>query len=384
MHVVQRVAVAFEYPVYFTEDAFAPGNPVLAEALARKEPARRHRFVLVVDANVAAAWPALGDAAAAYAAAHRDRMELVAAPLLVPGGEAGKNDPAVLAELHAALERHAIDRQSHVVMVGGGALLDVAGYAAATCHRGVRCVRMPTTTLSQGDSGIGVKNGVNAFGKKNFLGSFAPPFAVVNDARFLDTLPRRDAIAGYAEAVKVSLLRDPDFFAWLEAEADALAACARPAVAELIRRGAALHMQHIATSGDPFETGSARPLDFGHWAAHKLESLTDNRLRHGEAVAIGLALDTIYARLVGLTDAATVERVVGVIGRLGLPRWDAAVADPALLDGLAEFREHLGGDLTITLVRAPGDPVEVGTIDRDVVRRAIDELAARARDGGAG
>jgi 3-dehydroquinate synthase len=238
---------------------------------------------------------------------------------------------------------------------------------------------MPTTTLSQGDSGIGVKNGINAFGKKNFLGTFAPPFAVINDARFLDTLPRRDAIAGYAEAVKVSLLRDPAFFAWLETEADALAALDRAAMARLIQRGAELHMQHIASSGDPFETGTARPLDFGHWAAHKLESLTGNRLRHGEAVAIGVALDTIYAGKAGLADPATVDRVLGVLGRLGLPRWDDAVADPALLDGLDEFREHLGGELTITLVRSPGSSVDVGTIDRDLVRASIAELAARAR-----
>jgi 3-dehydroquinate synthase len=376
---VQRVTASFEYAVVFTERAFAADNAVVAQIIAAREPARRHRVLVVVDANVWAAWPALGDDLARYGEAHAARLELVGAPVVVPGGEAGKNDPAVLARLIEEMNHHAIDRQSYVLMIGGGALLDVAGYAAATVHRGVRQIRVPTTTLSQGDSGIGVKNGVNAFGKKNFLGTFAPPFAVINDARFLETLPRRDAIAGFAEAVKVSLLRDPAFFAWLEAEADALAALDRTAVAALIRRAAELHMQHIATSGDPFETGTARPLDFGHWSAHKLESLTGNRLRHGEAVAIGLALDTIYAGKTGIADAATVERVLGVIARLGLPRWDDAVGDPALLDGLDEFREHLGGELTITLVRVPGDPVDVGTIDRDVVRASIAELAARSR-----
>jgi 3-dehydroquinate synthase len=378
LSVVQRVTVAFEYPVYFTDGAFAVDNPILAGVLAAREPARRHRILLAIDTNVARAWPELGGELARYAAAHADRIELVGDPVLVTGGEAGKNDPAVLAALIERMNRDAMDRQSFVVMVGGGAMLDVAGYAAAIVHRGVRVIRMPTTTLSQGDSGVGVKNGVNAFGKKNFLGVFAPPFAVINDARLLETLPRRDAIAGYAEAVKVSLLRDPAFFAWIEAEAAALAACERSAMAHLIRRGAELHMQHIASSGDAFETGSARPLDFGHWAAHKLESLTDNRLRHGEAVAIGLALDTIYAHRAGLADAATLERVLGVLARLGLPQWDAAVADPALLDGLDEFREHLGGDLTITLLRRPGEPVDVGTIDRDVVRASIAELSGRS------
>jgi 3-dehydroquinate synthase len=369
VRVVQQLSVEFAYPVYFTADAFAPGNSIVADALAAREPARRHRAVVVVDANVARAWPDLDARIADYAAAHADRLALVAPPLPVPGGEAGKNDPAIVTELHGWLERHAIDRQSFVIAIGGGALLDVAGYAAATCHRGVRCVRMPTTTLSQGDSGIGVKNGVNAFGKKNFLGTFAPPFAVINDTAFLATLPARDAIAGYAEVVKVALLRDPPLFDWLAHQAPALAATAPDAL---------LHMQHIATSGDPFETGSARPLDFGHWAAHKLETITRHRLRHGEAVAIGIALDTIYAHRVGLADAATVDRVIGVLAALGLPVWDAAVREPALLDGLDEFREHLGGELSITLVRRPGEPLEVGTVDRDAMRAAIDELAARA------
>ena len=186
-------------------------------------------------------------------------------------------------------------------------------------------MRLPTTVLAQADSGVGVKNGVNAFGVKNFLGTFVPPFAVLNDRQFLESLGRRDTIAGMAEAVKVALIRDPEFLAWLEAHAAALATCDPDAVAELIRRAAGLHLEHIATSGDPFEMGSARPLDFGHWAAHRLESLTRNRLRHGEAVAIGIALDTLYSRAVGLLPAAAVERVLDLLGRIGLPRWDEAL-----------------------------------------------------------
>ena len=136
-----------------------------------------------------------------------------------------------------------------------------------------------------------MKNGVNAFGMKNLLGSFAPPFAVLNDADFLRTLQPRDKIAGVAEAVKVALIRDRAFFDWLEASADALRACEGAAMSRMIRRCAELHLDHIATGGDPFEMGSARPLDFGHWAAHKLEQLSRFRLCHGEAVAIGIALD---------------------------------------------------------------------------------------------
>jgi 3-dehydroquinate synthase len=377
--VVQRISVPFEYPVLFTEGAFARESSALVEVLTAREPRRRHRVLAVLDANLVEAWPSLVEDVQRYASTHAARLELVGPPLVIGGGEAGKNDPAVLTHLYDHLNANGMDRHSFAVLVGGGALLDVAGYAAATVHRGIRVVRLPTTVLSQADSGVGVKNGINRYGKKNFLGTFAPPFAVINDARFLRTLSRRDTAAGFSEAVKVALLRDASFFDALEAMAESLASGAADAVATLIRRSAELHLAHIAGSGDPFEWGAARPLDFGHWAAHKLESLTDHRLRHGEAVAVGLALDTLYAVRAGLCDEPTLERVLALLGALGLPRWDEAAADPRLLDGLDEFREHLGGELTITMIRRPGAALDVGDVDRDLMRRAIDELSRRAR-----
>jgi 3-dehydroquinate synthase len=257
----------------------------------------------------------------------------------------------------------------------------VGGYAAATVHRGVRVVRLPTTVLSQGDSGVGVKNGINAFGLKNFLGAFAPPFAVLNDARFLETLGRRDIVAGMAEAVKVALIRDAEFFGWLECHAAALAACESAPLAELIRRAAQLHLDHIAGSGDPFEMGSARPLDFGHWAAHKLESLTRNRLRHGEAVAIGIALDTLYSADAGLLPPPAVEPILGLLERLGFALWDDALDAGAGRagrgDGRAAFPAHQGGELTITLLAGVGRGVEVHDIREELVVRALAALRRR-------
>ena len=232
-----------------------------------------------------------------------DGVKLVCPPLVIEGGERAKNSPIHVAEIHSHIDRHHLDRHSYLIAVGGGALLDVAGFAAATAHRGVRHVRIPTTTLSQADSGIGVKNGINAFGKKNFIGTFAPPHAVINDFNLLATLEPRDKRAGYVEAVKVACIRDAKFFDELERDAEKLAAFEPAAMKRLIHRCAELHLDHIATSGDPFELGSARPLDFGHWAAHKLEQLSNFQIRHGEAVAIGIALDVIYSRQTGLLDA---------------------------------------------------------------------------------
>jgi 3-dehydroquinate synthase len=380
----QELAVRFVYPVHFTRDAFDPANTALAGAVSRLEPGRRHRLVPVVDAGVAAAWPGLFAMLHAYVAAHGDVLALVAPPLVVPGGEAIKNDPDAVAMLHRHLHDLHVDRQSCVLAIGGGAVLDAVGYAAAITHRGVRIVRVPTTVLAQCDGGVGVKNGVNAHGVKNFLGTFAPPFAIVNDERFLETLPARDRRAGMAEAVKVALVRDASFFEWLETEADALAASEPAALATLVRRCASLHLRHIATGGDPFEQGSARPLDHGHWAGHALETLSGHRLRHGEAVAIGIALDTFYAADAGVMDAAVAERICGLLERLGLALWDDVLEHggpdgrPAVLRGLEDFREHLGGELTITLIAEVGRGVDVGSIEPDGVERAMARLRARA------
>jgi 3-dehydroquinate synthase len=381
------IDVRFEYPVHFTRGVFEAANETLAQVIHRKEPRRRHRVLLVLDRGVTDTRPA---------SFRRDvsrYFELygidVAAEIDLPGGEGIKSDPAALEALLSEIDAHRLDRQSFVVIVGGGAVLDMAGYAAAIAHRGLRVVRIPTTVLSQADSGIGVKNGVNAFGKKNFVGTFSPPFAVLNDVRFFETLGRRDILAGMAEAVKVALIRDRMFFQWLRRESASLAAGELGTVAELVRRSAELHLAHIASSGDPFELGSSRPLDFGHWAAHKLESMTNHRLRHGEAVAIGLAIDTLYSAAQGLCREEVSDAVLDTLDRIGLASWDHALDDredggrPAVLRGLEEFREHLGGELTLTMLRDIGDAVEINEVDEPLLLSCLDVLRARAARAGA-
>jgi 3-dehydroquinate synthase len=379
----QEFSIRFDYPVYFTENVFDRDNPAFEQALRRREPDKRHRFVALVDANVAACWPALCHEVAAYASARADVLELAAPPEIVPAGEHVKNDAALVTRLQQRLGELAIDRHSYVVGIGGGALLDMAGYVAATTHRGVRHVRVPTTVLSQNDSGVGVKNGVNAFGKKNFLGCFAPPHAVLNDVAFLRTLHPRDRVSGIAEAVKVALIRDGAFFEWLEANADALLACDAQAIARMIRRAAELHMRQIAHGGDPFESGSGRPLDYGHWSAHKLEALTANEVRHGEAVAIGVALDTRYAVQTGMLAPGNDERVYSLFKRLGFHLWHPAIDSRGeqgrllILDGIEEFREHLGGELTVTMLRAIGRGEDVHALDTAQILHAMAWLRHR-------
>ena len=373
----QEFAVRYDFPVYFTEHLFSRDNPIFKQVVLRKEPGKRHRFVAFVDSNVSSSWPTLVHDIVAYAEAHADAMELVGRPEIVSGGEHVKNDPALLTSLQKRLVDLGIDRHSYVVGIGGGAFMDMIGFVAATTHRGIRHIRVPTTVLGQNDSGVGVKNGINAFGVKNLLGSFAPPFAVLNDAAFLRTLHPRDKIAGIAEAVKVSLIRDGKFFNWLEASAGALRECEPAAMARMIRRCAELHMHQIAQGGDPFETGSARPLDYGHWSAHKLEALTAHEIRHGEAVAIGLALDTRYSVQIGMLPAGGEDRVYKLLKKLGFYLWHPAMETRdeqgrlLLLRGIEEFREHLGGELTITLLRDLGRGEEVHQMDTNEILHAM-------------
>ena len=309
----------------------------------------------------------------------------MAPPIAVPGGEQVKNELFFVEQMQRQVFEHAIDRHSYVIAVGGGALLDAVGLVAATTHRGVRLIRVPTTVLAQDDSGVGVKNGVNLYGVKNFCGTFAPPFAVLNDIDLLTPLSERDKIAGMAEAVKVALIRDGDFFAWLERNADDLITFERAALAAMIRRCAELHMRQIAHGGDPFETGSARPLDYGHWSAHKLESLTKHHLRHGEAVAIGIALDARYSVLAGLLPAGQDERICALLEHLGFRLWHPALearrpdGSLAVLEGLREFREHLGGELTVTLLADIGRGLEVHEIDEARMLAAMSWLKQRER-----
>lgn len=367
--ILQCFSVNFSFPIYFTRDLFVEENPLFLEAVSRIEPDRRHRVFFVIDDNVAKAHSELIAQIRRYFHANAERLELLDEPLLVLGGEEIKNDLAPTLELVRRVNELGIDRQSCLAVIGGGAVLDMASFAASISHRGIRTIRVPTTVLSQADSGVGVKSGINLFGKKNFIGTFAPPFAVLNDFSFLKTLSHRDKIAGIAESVKVALIRDRAFVEFLEDNVSRLAAAEPQLIERQIRRSAQHHIEHIRGCGDPFEFGSARPLDFGHWSAHKLESMTEHRLRHGEAVALGIALDSVYSAQAGYLPVDGLKRILELLTGLRLPVWDDAflqrtsTAEYVLLQGLQEFREHLGGILHISLLRDIGEGFEVNAID---------------------
>ena len=369
-------SVDYVHRVRVTRGALEVGNPALLEVL---EPSvgGKARVLAFVDDGVAAAWPGIETAIEAYAGAHRG-IELAGPVTVVPGGERAKNDAGVVERILGAIERARICRRSYVMAVGGGAVLDAVGYSAAIAHRGVRLVRLPTTTLSQDDSGVGVKNGVNAFGKKNFLGVFAPAWAVINDEAFLETLSDRDWRCGFSEAVKVALIKDESLFERIERDAGLVAARDMSAAGPILRRCAELHIRHITAGGDAFETTKARPLDFGHWAAHKLEQMSGFELRHGEAVAIGLAIDCVYSSIAGLCARDDAARAVACLEGLGFGLHDEAMLRDELMQGMEEFREHLGGELTITMLGGIGRGIDVHEIDGGMMREAVAVVSQRS------
>lgn len=378
----QSVPVTFHYDVHFTTGLFELDNPILAQVVAASGETSPSCAIAVVDSGLLRHHPGLLEKLVAYTNRYGDVLKLVADPVIVPGGEDAKNDPSLIEEIHQLINAVGLCRHSYVLAIGGGAVLDMVGYAAATAHRGIRLIRIPTTVLAQNDSGVGVKNGINAFGKKNFLGTFTPPYAVLNDFDFLTTLDDRDWRCGIAEAVKVALIKDASFFEFISAHTEALASRDMDAMQQLIYRCAQLHLEHIAKRGDPFEKGSSRPLDFGHWAAHKLEQLTNYSLRHGEAVAIGIALDSTYSYLLGLISRLEWQRILNTLTAVGFTLYVPQLAEQpyqqkhprCLFRGLTEFREHLGGELTLMLLQGIGQGVEVHEVELSLYMQAISML----------
>ncbi|MBU2902881.1 3-dehydroquinate synthase [Maribacter dokdonensis] len=372
----QSFQVQYDYQLYFTSGLFALENQMFVNLIADYKDFEPVKLLFVLDDGVKHHHPTLISQIEDYCKAHRQTIKYTDT-LVLPGGEQVKNSDTAIESVLKGVNDNKICRHSFVVVIGGGAVIDMVGYAAAIAHRGVKLIRIPTTVLSQNDSAVGVKNSVNAFKKKNFLGTFAPPFAIINDSDFLETLEQRDWISGISEAIKVALIKDKTFFKYIADNAVALKNREMEPMQYVIYKCAEMHMHHIAQGGDPFESGSSRPLDFGHWAAHKMEFMTNYELRHGEAVAKGIALDVTYAQLVGLISEEDLQHILDVMIAIGFDLSLPVQNDDKieqLLNGIEEFREHLGGQLTITLISDLGVKYDVHTIDMELMSKAITKL----------
>jgi 3-dehydroquinate synthase len=381
MMIQHSLPMIFTHQVYFGESVFVnDGEWIKALKLDPQYPAK---VLVLMDRCVAESWVGYESILEVFFSRHQSELTWVAPVQVVAGGESSKNEFSHVEQIWELVNRYKIDRHSYLWIIGGGAVLDWVGFAASTAHRGIRHVRFPTTTLSQADGGVGVKNGTNYFGKKNWIGTFTMPYAVINDFQFIRHLPLREKRNGLIEALKVALIKDSVFYHWIREHQQLLAQFDESALKYLIEQCAKLHLDHICTSGDPFERGSARPLDFGHWVAHQLEQLSDFEVTHGEAVAIGIAVDMQYSVFAGIGEPRLAGEVIDLIQSLGFKLYHPALdkktdgGEYRILRGLNEFREHLGGQLTITLVPTIGQSVEVHHMQENWILESIQLLRAR-------
>lgn len=376
MKIEQRIKIGFSYDIYFTRNVFAPENTVLQDVLGDS----KQKILTFLDTGVAESWPGLEHRIGEWFDAHPQCGNLVSPVILVPGGEQCKNDLEYLKVIARNIRITKMDRHSYIIIAGGGAVLDAVGFIASITHRGIRHIRIPTTVLSQNDSGVGVKNGINLYESKNYFGTFTPPYGVINDLDFLKTLKLRDWLSGISEAFKVAIIKDKQFLNYLVRNAKKIYERDQETMEMLVRRCAQIHAEHIKTCGDPFEHGNARPLDFGHWSAHYLEGLTNYELRHGEAVAIGIILDMIIARNQGLVKQEEYELVCSGLKDSGFSLWHPLLEKRekngflSIYGGLEEFRQHLGGELTLIMPDHLGESCRIKNISHDEVESAIKEI----------
>ena len=313
---------------------------------------RRRHAVIVSDETVAGHYlAALRDSLSEAGIAHH--------AVLLPPGEETK-DLAHFGKLAEDILAIGIERGSMLVALGGGVVGDVTGFAAATLLRGVDFVQIPTTLLAQVDSSVGGKTGINTRAGKNLIGAFYQPRLVLADASVLGSLPRRELLAGYAEIVKYGLIRDADFFAWLEAAGRQVCALAPEALRRAVMTGCAMKAEIVA--GDEREEGDRALLNFGHTFGHALETEIGfgSRLLHGEAVALGMVLATDFAAKLGLVGAEDALRVRRHLSGCGLPTRLAeigltGVPVDRLLGHMSKDKKVRDGRIALILPRRLGE-----------------------------
>ncbi len=352
------------------------GDGLIADAAKYLRPVLAGRRVAVVSDETVAALH-LPELARSLASGGIEHHEIV-----VPPGEATK-DFAVLQRLIDDLLGARIERGDAVIAFGGGVIGDLAGFAASILRRGVAVVQMPTTLLAQVDSSVGGKTGINTRHGKNLVGAFHQPRLVLADTGVLDTLPRRQAVAGYAEVVKYGLIDDPGFFAWLEANGGAVCAGERAARRHAVVTSCRAKARIVAA--DERETGSRALLNLGHTFAHALEAEAGygGGLLHGEAVAVGMVLAFELSARLRLCPAADVERVRRHLAAVGLPtRPPAAVGEDGagrLIDRMEQDKKVRDGQIAFVLAHGIGKAYVDRNVDRAAVRAVLDDSLAGRR-----
>jgi len=354
------------YDIVVGADVIATAGAEIAAVLPNR------RVAVVSDETVAARHlPALVAALDAAGIGHCE--------IRVPPGEASKSF-AGLERLVDALLDARIERGDAVIALGGGVVGDLAGFAASILRRGVACVQVPTTLLAQVDSAVGGKTGINTRHGKNLVGSFHQPRLVLADIAALETLPRRELLAGYAEVVKYGAIDDPGFFDWLERNGAAVVAGDRAARTRAVVTSCAAKARIVAA--DERETGARALLNLGHTFAHALEVEVGygDALRHGEAVAIGMVLAFELSVRLGLCPAGDAARLREHLAAVGLPVRPAGLVGrdggARLVAHMAQDKKVADGRAAFVLARGIGRAFLSREVETETLRAFLDEALA--------
>lgn len=291
---------------------------------------------------------------------------------IMDGGEKVKDGLATVMKLLEEAEGCGLDRKGMMVLIGGGALLDMAGFAASIFRHGVRHIRIPTTLLAQVEAGIGTKNGVNMQKQKNFIGTCQVPQEVLLDPGFLPTLDSRHLAAGIADIIKVALMRNRALFDLVGEHYRQILErkfMENPAVLSILWQTVLEHVDEI--NRDPYEREAGKPLDFGQEWGHQLEVLSRHYLNHGEAVSIGMAIDSVISFTRGQLAQEDLESILSLLRNAGLPIHHPLATANALWPGLENFRRHHGGRLTVTLLNGIGATSQTGEIGYHELEEAV-------------
>jgi 3-dehydroquinate synthase len=302
--------------------------------------------------------------------------DLQAVSLVLPDGEQYKTLDT-LNRIYTALLENKHSRNTTLVALGGGVIGDITGFAASTYQRGVDFIQIPTTLLSQVDSSVGGKTGVNHPLGKNMIGAFHQPKAVIADTDTLTTLPDRELSAGLAEVIKYGLIRDPEFLDWIELTMPSLVQCDLSALTHAIKRSCEIKAEVVAT--DEREGGVRAILNLGHTFGHAIEAAQGyGKWLHGEAVGAGMVMAVDLSRRLGDLSLGDLQRTQTIIGAAGLPV--AGPADMSLqtyLEKMAVDKKNVDAKIRLVLLKAMGNAIVTSDFDHDMLRATLNECTAR-------
>jgi 3-dehydroquinate synthase len=359
LHRLQVSLTDASYPILIGTDWFGRVAPQICQIADDMTHA-----LVICDAVIAATF---GDEIRHGLSHHGVRTDMY----IVPSGEKSKSS-AQLGRLWDWMLASRADRRSVMIAVGGGVVGDLAGFAAATYQRGIRLVQIPTTLLSQVDSSVGGKTGINLPGGKNMVGAFWQPIMVAIDTDTLNSLPRREYTSGFAEVVKYGVIQRPDLFEWLETESDSLLKRSPTALVHAISESCQTKAD-VVCEDQRETTGRRAVLNYGHTFAHAIEATAGyGTFLHGEAVAIGMQMAAGLAVKRGLIDASVAERQTRLLRAFGLPvRWSGA--DPkAMLASMMNDKKNEHGKLRLILPTSLGSVAMFADADQAEVVAAIE------------